>query len=107
MTMRTRSNFTLSFGYAAAIAAVASGLLTIAKEKYEPLLAWMKSFTMHHWVTHGLLVLLLFAIVGFALSAREPSGNLESDLNRLSVVLILATVTGAALVGLFYLLHQF
>ncbi len=103
MTPQIRSRYTLGFGYAAAITAVASGLLTIAKEKYDPLLAWMKSFAGHHWITHGIAVVLLFVIIGLVMSAREPKGDLEVEFRRLAILLIAATVIGGALVGLFYL----
>ena len=103
MTTETSSRYTLGFGYAAAITAVASGVLTIAKEKYEPLLAWMKAFAGHHWVTHGIAVLLLFAILGFVLAPRNAPADAESAFARLYSVIIAAVVIGGALVGLFYL----
>lgn len=104
MTAETRSRYTLGFGYAAAITALASGVLTIAKEKHEPLLAWMKSVSVHHWVTHGIAVLMLFAILGLVLSMRGSDTDPEPAYGRLATMLAAATVLGGALVGVLYLL---
>jgi hypothetical protein len=101
-----RSSLTLAFGYATVVVAVASGLLTVAKEKHEPLLLWMKAATPHHWITHGIAVILLFVLVGLAFltTNRAAAADVQVKYNRLSVMLIAATVVGGALVGLLYLL---
>jgi hypothetical protein len=101
---QTSSRYTLGFGYAAAITAVASGVLTIAKEKHEPLLLWMKAVTMHHWVTHGIAILTLFAVLGLVLSLRGADKSRELEFRPLAATLIAATIIGGAFIGALYLI---
>jgi ABC-type amino acid transport system permease subunit len=101
---QTSSRFTLGFGYAAAITIVASAVLTMAKEKHEPLLLWMKAVTMHHWITHAVAVLALFALLGFVLSMRGADSNRELEFPPLAAALVAATLIGGAFIGGLYLI---
>ena len=57
------ANFTLSFF----VVAIFNGLLVMWKETNEGLLNWMKSVPPwhHHWATHGLILIILFLILGY------------------------------------------
>lgn len=94
---------TTSFGLSLGITSVLSALLVILKETNEQtILAWMKAATGHHWITHGLLDVLAFVILGFAL------GRLASRLQRrpmaVAVIALGGVVSGALLVAAFYYL---
>ena len=62
---------TEAFGLSLAITNVISALLVVAKEKSDALMAWLTAATGHHWVTHGVLVLGLFLVLGLLLSRRQ------------------------------------
>ena len=65
--------YTASFGVSFAVTSLLSALLVVVKESNEEtVLAWMKAATGHHWVTHGLLDLALFFLLGWAL-AKVPA----------------------------------
>ena len=50
----------------AGVTSVVSALLVVLKEANEhTVLAWMKAATGHHWVTHGIIDLILFVLIGF------------------------------------------
>ncbi|AGW90132.1 MULTISPECIES: hypothetical protein [Cupriavidus] len=94
---------TTSFGLSLGITSVLSALLVILKETNEQtVLAWMKAATGHHWITHGLLDVLAFVILGFAL------GRLASRLQRhpmaVAVIALGGVVSGALLIAAFYYL---
>lgn len=94
-------NKTTGFTIAAILAIALNTLLTWAKESYPPLLAAMKSIA-HHWTVHGVVVVLFFFVVGFALSKwpiRRMNGTFLASL--------LFLVTAAASIGLvgFFLLE--
>ena len=67
-TNQNVDNITAGFGIAASVAILFSTILTIAKESIPSLLAWMKVVTIHHWMTHGYLVVGLFIVLGLLLS---------------------------------------
>ncbi|MEW5774898.1 MAG: hypothetical protein AB1916_15380 [Thermodesulfobacteriota bacterium] len=61
-TGRLSANAT-GFGLALAVTSVFSAILVFIKESNEGVLDIMKSFG-HHWVTHGVLNIVLFAALG-------------------------------------------
>lgn len=64
------SNTAAGYTIAAVIAIALNTALTIAKESYPPLLAFMKSIA-HHWTVHGITILAVFLILGIVLSRRS------------------------------------
>lgn len=94
--------YTCSFGLALALTSVLSGLLVILKERNEEtLLAWMAGLTGHHWVTHGLVDLLLFLLLGFGLV--RFSGWWQARPNALLGALLGGVLLGCILVAGFFL----
>lgn len=59
---------TAGFTLAAAVAIILNTVLMITKEEYHPLKDYMKSLTGHHWITHGLVVIAVFLVLGFLFS---------------------------------------
>lgn len=54
-----------AFAISAGVTSVLSALLVVLKETNEDtVLAWMKAATGHHWVTHGIIDLILFVVIG-------------------------------------------
>lgn len=94
--------YTCSFGLALAVTSVLSGLLVILKELNEAtLLAWMAALTGHHWITHGLVDLLLFLLLGLGLV--RFSGWWQARPNVLLGLLLGGVLLGCALVAGFFL----
>lgn len=62
------SRYTASFGLSLGVTSVFSALLVVIKETNEDtVLAWMKSLG-HHWVTHGVLDIIVFVALGIILA---------------------------------------
>ncbi len=73
------------------------------KDSYEPLNTAMAKTLGHHWTTHGVAVVLVFLIVGFALS--RASGDLVKGPYSVIYGLCAATVVaGLGLAGWFMFL---
>jgi len=87
-----------SFGLSFAITSIVSAILVIVKESNEDtVLAWMKAATGHHWITHGLFNLILFVVLGWALSRLNNGEGIRISANRL-----LGSIVGAVVIsGLF------
>ena len=97
----------LSIGFAASflIASIFNGLLIVAKESYAPLKDWMKSLFGHHWTTHGIFVIVLFIVLGYALSKADLGKKIDAD--KASSLVIAGTVLGGLIVVGFFFKHLF
>lgn len=96
---------TRGFGLSVAITSIASALLVMAKELNDGLFTFMKTVTMHHWVTHGIFDVLLFLAVGFLLS--RSNGGKGPDISDEKLVTVIASgfLLGGFAIAAFYLIH--
>jgi hypothetical protein len=97
------SKYTNSFGLSLALASVANGLLVIAKEKIPAVLAGMQKLTGHHWVSHSVIVLGLFAVFGWLFAQFNGGQGMRLTVNRLIVTLVSGVVAGSLAILGFYL----
>jgi hypothetical protein len=86
-----------AFALAAAIACAFNTALAWAKDSSAPLNSSMASLTGHHWITHGLADLIVFAGLGMVFMKTSAANKLAPD--RLVSVLVWAVA--AASLGLF------
>ncbi len=61
---------TAGFGVSYAITSILSALLVVLKESSEGVHDGLTAVTGHHWVTHGLLDVIVFLVLGFVLAGR-------------------------------------
>ena len=94
--------WTAAYGLSFAITSILSALLVILKETNEDtILAWMKAATGHHWVTHGLIDIVIFLLLGWLL-ARLGRG-IRMSANSLIAVVAGAEILGGLIIAGFYL----
>ena len=98
------SKYTISFGLAVAVASLANGLLVVAKEKIPAVLAGMQKLTGHHWVSHGVIILGLFAVLGWLFAQANGGEGIKLTANRLIVALVAGVATGGLIIAGFYLI---
>jgi len=95
---------TAAFGLALAVASIVNSLLVVAKEKSPAVLAGMKSLTGHHWITHSVIVVGLFLLLG-AIFARANGGQgVRFTVTGLIRTVVGGVAAGALLILGFYLL---
>ena len=80
------------YGISYSITAIFSALLVVLKESNEAVHGLMVALTGHHWVTHGVLNLILFVVLGMIFSRQ--------DLNMSGNILIKLVVGSTILSGL-------
>jgi hypothetical protein len=85
-----------AFGLAAAIAILFNTVLAWVKDVYDPLNRFMASLTGHHWTTHGLADLVVFAALGVIFLNTGVVDRISP--NRLVALLVGAVIL--AVVGL-------
>ncbi len=86
------------YGISYAITSILSALLVILKESYEGVQALLVSITGHHWISHGLLAVIVFVALGALLSRRDIAikGN-----TLITAVVGSTIVSGLIIIGYF------
>jgi lipoprotein signal peptidase len=93
-----------SFGLSFAITSILSALIVILKESNEEsVLAWMKAATGHHWVTHGVINVVLFVVLGWALSKLSDGQGVKISVNGLVGCIVGAVLISGLLIAGFYI----
>jgi uncharacterized Tic20 family protein len=102
--METLGKYSVSFGVSLAITSILSALLVVVKELNEnSVLAWMKGLTSHHWITHGLLMVIVFFVIGWGLAKLNNGEGLKMTPSRLVCVIASGVVIGGLIISGFYL----
>lgn len=97
--------YTVSFGLSFAITSFLSALLVVVKETNEQtVLAWMKSVTVHHWVTHGIADLVLFVALGLLLAQAGGGYGVKISAKSLSAAIVSSVVISGLIIAGFFLL---
>jgi lipoprotein signal peptidase len=95
--------YTRSFGLSFTITSILSALLVILKETNEDtILAWMKAATGHHWVTHGVLDIILFLVLGWLFSRLNNSQGIKITPNVLVNCIFGSIVISGLLIAGFF-----
>ena len=97
------SKYTISFGLSLALASVLNAVLVVAKEKIPTVMAGLQSLTGHHWVSHGVVILVLFAAFGWIFAQAKGGRGIGITVNRLIGLLVSGVVTGGVIILGFYL----
>lgn len=98
---RGLSHTAIAYGVAASVAVLFNTLLAWVKDSYPPLNSAMKHMTGHHWITHGLAVVLVFFLVGFLLS-RRSGDSLQGEYTPIVVLCASVVLAGLGLAGWFF-----
>ena len=98
------SKYTISFGLSLALASVVNALLVVAKEKIPTVRAALQSMTGRVWVSHGVVILGLFAAFGWIFARANGGRGIGITVNRLISLLVSGVVTGGLIILGFYLI---
>ena len=96
------SKYTASFGLALAVTSVANGLLVVAKEKIPAVMAGMQKLTGHHWITHSVIIVALFALLGLLFAQPNGGQGMRLAGNRVITALVSGVVFGALIIVGFF-----
>jgi hypothetical protein len=68
-----------AFAVAAAVTVIFNTVLAWVKDAYDPLNQWMARLTGHHWITHGLADVALFAVLGLLFMQAGVGARTKPD----------------------------
>ena len=95
------STYTASFGLSLGITSLFNAFLVIIKETNQnTILAWMKAAG-HHWVTQGVLDVVVFVALGFLLA--RVGETWRSSPGWVSATTVGGVVAGALIIAAFFL----
>jgi hypothetical protein len=104
MENNTVSKYTISFGLSLALCCVINGLLVVAKEKSHAVSGWLQSATGYQWVTHVVIIVLLFGLFGFLLARTHGGQKPGITVHRLIKTIVAGVVAGGLIIIGFYLI---
>lgn len=87
---------------AAAITVIFNTGLAWIKDSYAPLNTFMAHLTGHHWITHGLTDVILFAVLG-VIFINSGTADKISAKGLLITLVVAVVVAGTGLAGWFFL----
>ena len=99
--IKDTDKYLAGFGLSFLVVSILSGLLTIAKDINPGLKDGMKTLTGHHWISHGLFVLLAFILLGLGLSLAKTGEDWPGE--RLATLVLGGTILGSLMLVVFYL----
>jgi hypothetical protein len=75
--------------------------LVVLKELHTPFKGFLKNYLMHHWVGHGLVLLIFFTLLGLLLNRLQINPNLK----KVPFHLVLSMLVSSIGISMFYLNH--
>ena len=98
------SKYTISFGLSLALCSVINALLVVTKEKSRTVTSALQRITGHQWVTHVIIVLVLFLFFGWLFARANQGQGMKLAVNRLTVFIVAGIVAGGIIITGFYLI---
>ena len=95
---------TRAFALSLAITSVLSAILVTVKESSQAVMNFMKAVTFHHWVTHGLFVVVIFLALGWGLTRTRNGHGPDMTAERLIQIVVGSVVISCVLIAGFYLI---
>ncbi len=95
--------YTVGFGLSFAITSVLSAILVVLKEENKALHDWMVALTGHHWITHGVLALAVFVVLGYLLSRNKVAEKWGAP--KLTNVIVSAVIISVIIIAGYFLIE--
>jgi len=95
--------YTAGFGLSLIVTSLLNAVILLLKETNEGIMNGMKAALGHHWTTHGVLVIVLFVVLGFVFSGTKMGEKWDS--RKLLTCIIWAVIIGGVVIAGFFLPH--
>jgi hypothetical protein len=98
------SRNTISFGLSLAVCSVLNAILVIAKEKSKAVSDWMQGMTGHHWITHVLMILVLFVFFGWLFARMNTAQEAGKSVRCVTNTVLAGVIASVVIILGFYLI---
>lgn len=92
--------YTAGFGMSLAITSVLNAIILVIKEENDAVMRAMKAALGHHWTTHGVIVIIIFIVLGFVFSAMRLETKFDSH-RMLKYIIWGVIISGVITAGFF------
>ena len=96
---------TQAYGISLAIVCVINALLVVLKELSEGVHAAMARLTGHHWVTHSILMVVLFILLGWLFGRMNKGEGIQLTVGRLITAILGGVIIGGLIIAGFNLME--
>jgi uncharacterized membrane protein SirB2 len=101
MTNPMMDRYTAGFGLSLAVTSLLNAAILIIKETNASVMDAMKAAAGHHWTTHGMIVVILFVLLGFVFSSMKIETKWDSQ--RILRYIVWATIISGVIIAGFFL----
>jgi ABC-type uncharacterized transport system permease subunit len=95
---KTQSAAVPGFALSFLVVSILNAALVILKETNEDMKKWMAGLLGHHWITHGVFIILAFFVLGWILSRMRYDEPWYGQ--RAAVIVLAGAVIGAGIIVL-------
>jgi hypothetical protein len=104
MENATLSKSTVACGLSLAIVSVINAVIVAVKEKSDAVMNGMKKITGHHWITHTVIVVVLFVLLAWLFSRANGGQGAKITIGKLIRTIVTGVVLASAIIIGFYLI---
>ena len=94
--------FAASFGWSLAVTSLFYALLVVVKERVLAVRQWLDQATGNDWITHALLAIALFTVLGLMLLLERNDEFDEEAPRTVAWAVVIATSVSAAIIAVSY-----
>lgn len=94
--------FAASFGWSLTITAVLYALLVVVKERVLVVRQWLDQATGSDWITHALITVVVFVLLGFLLLTERNDEFDEEAPRTVAWAVVIAIIASAAIIAASY-----
>ena len=98
MENKSLSGFIPGFGLSFLVLSIINAILVIEKEANEGLKKWMAGLLGHHWVTHGVFIIIMFFVLGWVFSRIKFSEQWYGA--KTATIILIGAIIGVGIIAL-------
>lgn len=93
--------YTAGFGISLVVTNFLNAVILLIKEKNESVMGAMKAALGHHWTTHGVIIIVVFLVLGFIFSGMKLETKFDS--RQMLKYIVWAVIISVAITAWFFL----
>jgi hypothetical protein len=92
--------YSAGFGLSLIVTSLLNAIILLCKELNASIMSALKSALGHHWTTHGVILIIVFFVLGFIFSGMKLGTKLDSR-KMMKYIIWAVTISGVIIAGFF------